>query len=297
MLPRLHRSDARAWQASSRRSKLLNRFGLSDLGVGVGLRTVHYAHILEQRPAVDWFEIISENYLETSGRPLDFLDEIAEHYPIVMHGVSLSIGSTDPLNREHLRQLRELRDRVKARWVSDHLCWTGVAGRNSHDLLPMPYTEEALAHVASRVEQVQDFLGAPIALENPSSYAELSGASMPEWEFLARLAERADCAILLDVNNVYVSAHNHGFDPALYLDAMPFDRVIQLHVAGHTDHGTHIIDSHIGPVVDSVWELLALAQRRAAGVPVLLEWDAEIPAFEVVHREALRARELIGGAA
>jgi uncharacterized protein (UPF0276 family) len=213
-----------------------------------------------------------------------------------MHGVSLSIGSTDPLNLEYLRQLRELRDRVKAHWVSDHLCWTGVAGRNSHDLLPMPYTEEALAHVVSRVKQVQHFLGAPIALENPSTYAELSGASMTEWEFLARLAELADCAILLDVNNVYVSAHNHGFDPAVYLDAIPFDRVIQLHVAGHTDHGTHIIDSHIGPVVDPVWELLAVAHRRAAGVPILLEWDAEIPAFEVVHREALRARELIGGA-
>jgi uncharacterized protein len=295
MLPRPPGSRARAWQASHR-SELMNRFGLADLGIGLGLRTVHYAHILEQRPAVDWFEIISENYLETSGRPLDFLDAIANHYPIVMHGVSLSIGSTDPLNREYLRQLRELRDRVKARWVSDHLCWTGVASRNSHDLLPMPYTEEALTHVVSRVKQVQDFLGAPIALENPSTYAELSGASMPEWEFLARLAELADCAILLDVNNVYVSAHNHGFDPALYLDAMPFDRVIQLHVAGHTDHGTHIIDSHIGPVVDPVWELLALAHRRAAGVPILLEWDAEIPAFEVVHREALRARELIGGA-
>ncbi len=273
----------------------MNRFGLADLGIGLGLRTVHYAHILAQRPAVDWFEIISENYLETSGRPLDFLDAIAERYPLVMHGVSLSIGSTDPLNHEYLRQLRELRERVNARWVSDHLCWTGVAGRNSHDLLPMPYTEEALAHVVARVKQVQDFLRAPIALENPSTYAELSGAAMPEWEFLARLAELADCAILLDVNNVYVSAQNHGFDPALYLDAMPFDRVIQLHVAGHTDHGTHIIDSHIGPVVDPVWELLALAHRRAAGVPILLEWDAEIPAFEVVHQEALRAREHIGG--
>lgn len=274
----------------------MNRFGLADLGIGLGLRTVHYQHILEQRPAVDWFEIISENYLETSGRPLDYLDAIAEHYPMVMHGVSLSIGSTDPLNREYLRQLRELRERVKARWVSDHLCWTGVAGKNSHDLLPMPYTEEALGHVVSRVKQVQDFLGAPIALENPSTYAELSGASMPEWEFLARLAELADCGILLDVNNVYVSARNHGFEPAQYLAAMPFERVVQLHVAGHTDHGTHIIDSHIGPVVDPVWELLAVAHGRAAGVSILLEWDAEIPAFEVVHAEALHARELIGGA-
>lgn len=275
----------------------MNRFGLVDLGIGLGLRTVHYAHILERRPAVDWFEIISENYLETSGRPLEFLDAIAEHYPIVMHGVSLSIGSTDPLDREYLKQLKALRDRVKAGWVSDHLCWTGVGGRNSHDLLPLPYTEEALGHVVSRVKEVQDLLGAPLALENPSTYAELSGASMPEWEFLGRLAELSDCAILLDVNNVYVSAHNHGFDPLSYLDAMPFDRVVQLHVAGHTDHGTHIIDSHIGPVIDPVWELLARAHRRAAGVPILLEWDAEIPAFEVVHGEALRAREFIGGAA
>jgi len=275
----------------------MNRFGLEDLGVGVGLRTVHYGHVLEQRPAIDWFEIISENYLETSGRPIEFLNAIAEHYPIVMHGVSLSIGSTDPLDREYLRELKALRDRVKARWVSDHLCWTGVAGRNSHDLLPMPYTEEALAHVVSRVKEVQDFLGAPLALENPSTYAELSGASMREWEFLGRLAELSDCAILLDVNNVYVSAHNHGFDPLVYLESIPFDRVVQLHVAGHTDHGTHIIDSHVGPVADPVWELLALAHRRANGVPILLEWDAEIPAFEVVHGEALRAREFIGGAA
>jgi len=275
----------------------MNRFGMADLGVGLGLRTVHYAHVLEQRPAVDWFEIISENYMETSGRPIEFLDEIAEHYPIVMHGVSLSIGSTDPLDRRYLRELKALRDRVKARWVSDHLCWTGVAGKNSHDLLPMPYTEEALDHVVSRVKEVQDFLGEPLALENPSTYAELSGASMREWEFLGRLAELADCAILLDVNNVYVSARNHGFDPFVYLEAMPFDRVVQLHVAGHTGHGTHIIDSHIGPVVDSVWELLGIAHRRAGGVPILLEWDAEIPAFDVVHSEALRAREFIGGTA
>lgn len=275
----------------------MNRFGMVDLGVGVGLRTVHYAHIIEQRPAVDWFEIISENYLETSGRPIEFLDAIAASYPIVMHGVSLSIGSTDPLDRKYLQQLRRLRDRVKARWVSDHLCWTGVVGKNSHDLLPMPYTEAALAHVVSRVKQVQDVLGSPLALENPSTYAELAGASMREWEFLGRLAELADCAILLDVNNVYVSAKNHGFDPAVYLEAMPVDRIVQLHVAGHTDHGTHIIDSHIGPVIDPVWELLARVHRRARAVPILLEWDAEIPSFEVVHREALRAREFIGGAA
>jgi uncharacterized protein len=276
---------------------MANRFSLPNLGIGLGLRTAHYAAILEQKPAVDWFEIISENYLGTEGRPWDFLEQIAESYPIVMHGVSLSIGSTDPLDREYLTLLRALRDRVQAHWVSDHLCWTGVAGKNTHDLLPMPYTEEALRHVVSRVRAVQDFLGAPLALENPSSYAEFAGDSMQEWEFLARLAEEADCALLLDVNNVYVSAKNHGFDPLTYLNAMPFDRVVQFHVAGHTDHGTHIIDSHIGPVIDPVWQLLAAAHRRSSGAAVLLEWDAEIPSFEATHAEALRAHSFIGAPA
>jgi len=270
-----------------------NRFGLPDLGVGLGLRTVHYAHVVEAQPEVDWFEILSDNYMHTAGRPLHWLDAIAARYPVAMHGVSLSIGSTDPLDRAYLGELRALRDRVKARWVSDHLCWTGVGGKNTHDLLPMPYTEEALRHVAGRVRAVQDFLGAPLALENPSTYVEFAGG-MPEWEFLARLAEDADCALLLDVNNVYVSAFNHGFDPRTYLAAVPFDRVVQMHVAGHTHHGTHIIDSHIGPVIDDVWRLLGDAWRRAGGVSVLLEWDAEIPSCEETHREALRAKEFIG---
>jgi uncharacterized protein len=274
-----------------------NRFGLPDLGVGLGLRTVHYSHIVEAQPEVDWFEILSENYMQTAGRPLEWLDAITDLYPVAMHGVSLSIGSTDPLDRAYLTELRALRDRTKARWVSDHLCWTGVSGKNTHDLLPMPYTEEALRHVASRVRAVQDFLGAPLALENPSTYVEFKGApaspTMTEWEFLARLAEDADCALLLDVNNVYVSAYNHGFDPRTYLDAMPFDRVVQMHVAGHTHKGTHIIDSHIGPVIDDVWRLLGDAWQRAGGVSVLLEWDAEIPSFEVTHDEALKAKEWI----
>ncbi len=281
-----------------------NRFGLPDLGVGLGLRTVHYAHILEERPAVDWFEILSENYMQTAGRPLYFLEAIADLYPVAMHGVSLNIGSTDPLNRAYLTELRALRDRTRALWVSDHLCWTGVAGKNTHDLLPLPYTEEALRHVAERVREVQDFLGAPLALENPSTYAEFGDASgrpgtpvMREWEFLARLAEEADCALLLDVNNVFVSAYNHGFDPKDYLDAVPFDRVVQFHVAGHTHHGTHIIDSHIGPVIDDVWRLLGEAHGRAGGASVLLEWDAEIPGLEETHAEALRAKSYIGRAA
>ena len=273
-----------------------NRFNLPNLGIGLGLRTVHYAHIVEEHPPVGWFEILSENFMQTEGKPLYFLDAIAERYPIVMHGVSLSIGSTDPLDRAYLAELKSLRDRTGARWVSDHLCWTGVAGKNSHDLLPVPYTEEALRHIVSRVRAVGDILGAPIALENPSTYAEFDGSTMKEWEFLARLAEDADCGILLDVNNVYVSAKNHGFDPMTYLDAVPWERVVQLHVAGHTHHGTHIVDSHIGPVIDEVWHLLGDAWERAGGASVLLEWDAEIPPFELTHAEALRAKGFVGGA-
>jgi len=272
-----------------------NRFQLPNLGIGLGLRTVHYAHILENDPPVAWFEILSENYMQTEGKPLYFLDRIAERHPIVMHGVSLSIGSAGPLDRAYLTELKALRDRTRARWVSDHLCWTGVAHKNTHDLLPVPYTEEALRHVVARVRAVQDFLGTPIALENPSTYAEFAGSTMKEWEFLARLAEDADCGLLLDVNNIYVSAFNHGFDPRTYLDAVPWDRVVQFHVAGHTNHGTHIVDTHIGPVLDPVWRLLGDAYARSGGASVLLEWDAEIPSFEETYAEALRAREYVGG--
>jgi uncharacterized protein len=272
---------------------MANRFGLPDLGVGVGLRTAHYAHILEHEPEVAWFEVVSENYMQTAGRPRFVLDRVAARYPVAMHGVSLSIGSTDAIDFEYLRELRSLRDAIGARWVTDHLCWTGVAGKNTHDLLPMPYTEEAVVHVARRVREVQDFLAAPIALENPSTYAEFTGGAMAEWDFLAAVALEADCGILLDVNNIYVNAHNHGFDPRDYLEAVPFDRVVQLHVAGHTRHATHIVDTHIGPVAPSVWDLLGEAWRRAGGVSVLLEWDAEIPPFEQVHAEALRANDAI----
>lgn len=271
----------------------MNRFSLPNLGIGLGLRTVHYAHILEHSPPVDWFEILSENYMQTKGRPLHFLDQVAERYPIAMHGVSLSIGGTDPLDRAYLTELKGLRDRTGALWVSDHLCFTGVAGKNTHDLLPMPYTEESLFHVAERVRQVQDILGAPLALENPSTYLVHAGNSMTEWDFLAALAEEADCAILLDVNNVYVSAFNHGFDAKDYFAKIPFDRVVQLHVSGHTNHGTHIVDTHIGPVIDPVWELLGEAYRKAEA-SILLEWDAEIPSFEETHADALRAKDFLG---
>ncbi|MBA2482151.1 MAG: DUF692 domain-containing protein [Planctomycetes bacterium] len=273
-----------------------NRFGLPDLGIGVGLRTTHYHHILNDQPSVDWFEIITENYLQTAGRPLHILDQIAERYPIVMHGVSLSIGSTDALDLDYVRDLVALRDRVHARWVSDHLCWTGVSGRNSHDLLPMPYTEEALAHTSERIQRVQDLLGAPLILENPSTYVEFAASTMREWEFLSALCERSGCGLLLDVNNIYVSSRNHGFDPQDYLDGVPWDRVVQFHVAGHTDNVTHCVDTHIGPVPDPVWDILARAHQRCGAASVLLEWDAEIPEFPIVHRDALRARTFIGSA-
>ena len=276
---------------------MANRFCLPALGVGLGLRTRHYAQILDEAPPIPWFEALSENYMQTAGRPLAVLDRIAERYPVVLHGVSLSIGSADPLDDGYLRELRALRDRVKARWVSDHLCWTGVAGRNTHDLLPLPYTEESLAHVVQRVRQVQDFLGAPLALENPSTYVEMQGSTFTEAAFLAAVATEADCALLVDVNNVYVSAFNHGFAPTDYLDALPWDRVVQLHVAGHTHHGTHIVDTHIGPVEPAVWELLGDAYRRSGGASVLLEWDAEIPPLDDVYAEACKAHAYLRHAA
>lgn len=265
--------------------------GFPDLGIGVGLRTPHYRDILDRWPAAGWFEVISDNYLETQGRPLDILDQIAARYPIVMHGVSLSIGSTDPLDAAYVRRLVALRDRVGARWVSDHLCWTGVQGRNSHDLLPLPLTPESLRHVATRVDAVQQLLGAPLILENPSTYVEFRASTIAEPDFLAELSARTGCGLLLDVNNVYVSSRNHGFDPIAYLDALPLDRVVQFHVAGHTDLGTHCIDTHIGPVVTPVWELLRAAWIRGARASILLEWDAEIPPLDVVLREAALARD------
>ncbi len=266
-----------------------NRLNYPNLGIGLGLRTPHYPYILKNWPEVRWFEIISENFMQTQGRPLHILDQIAERYPIVMHGVSMSIGSHDPLDLEYLKELKALRDRVGAEWVSDHLCWTGVTGKNAHDLLPMPYTEESLKHVVKRVMQVQDFMEAPLLLENPSSYIEFTGSTLTEYDFLAALAQEADCGLLLDVNNIFVASFNHGYDPKKYLDALPMDRVVQFHVAGHTHCGTHIIDTHIGPVIDPVWELFADAYARCQGASMLLEWDSEIPSFEATWAEAKKA--------
>ena len=266
------------------------RFDLPNLGIGVGLRTQHFGTVLSQKPRVEWFEAISENFMDTGGRPIHVLDQVAARYPVVLHGVSLSIGSTDRLDRQYLCKLKALAARTNAVWVSDHLCWTGVAGKNAHDLLPIPYTEAALEHVTERVRAVQDFLERPLVLENPSTYVEFHESTMTEPEFLSRLAEDADCGLLLDVNNVYVSAFNHGFDPVAYLRAIPHGRVVQFHLAGHTNHGTHIIDSHSDHVVPAVWELYRLAHQLTGGRSTLLEWDEAIPDFETVHAEALKAK-------
>jgi hypothetical protein len=264
------------------------------LGFGLGLRTQHYETILAERPAIDWLEIISENYLVPGGRPLDYLDRIRADYPMAMHGVSLSIGSDDPLDRDYLRRIAALAKRVEPAWISDHLCWTGVGGRNMHDLLPLPYDEATLDHVVERIGQVQDALGRRLAMENVSSYVTYRRSTMPEWHFLAEVARRADCLILLDVNNIYVSAFNHDFDPLAYLDAIPVERVQQIHLAGHEDNGSHIIDTHDHPVIDPVWRLYGEAIRRCGPVSTMIERDDKIPPLGELVAEIEQARAVAG---
>jgi len=262
------------------------------LGFGLGLRVDHYEAILADHPDVDWFEALTENYLVPGGKPLDYLMRIRERFPVVLHGVSLSIGSTQPLDRTYLAQVKALAARLEPEWVSDHLCWTGVAGRNMHDLLPLPYTEEALANVVERVRTVQDILGRRILLENVSSYVSYRDSQVTEWQFLREIAERADCLILLDVNNIYVSSVNHEFDPVDYLNAIPVERVQQIHLAGHENHGDYLIDTHDHPVPDPVWELYSAALRRFGSVSTMIERDANIPPLEELCSELDAARQL-----
>lgn len=266
------------------------RMGLPDLGVGVGLRIPHYAHVFENRPTMDWFEIISENFLVGGGRPLKNLARALEGWRLVQHGVSMSIGGTDPLDWDYLRSLKALVKKTGSPWVSDHLCWTGADGKQLHDLLPLPYTEEALRHVVDRCRVVQDFLEVRFCLENVSSYMAYRASAMTEWEFVSRIAEEADVGLLLDVNNVYVSAFNHGFDARDFLDAMPAERVVQIHLAGHTNMGRYIIDTHSGHVIDDVWDLYGHVIERLGSVSTLIEWDDEIPTFDVLSAEAEKAR-------
>jgi uncharacterized protein (UPF0276 family) len=259
---------------------------------GLGLRPQHYVEILDGPRQVDWFEAISENYMGPGGKPLHYVQRIRADYPLVLHGVSLSIGATDPLNIDYLDALNALAERLQPMWLSDHLCWTGAHGRNMHDLLPLPYTEEALAHVAARVQRVQEHLGRELVLENVSSYVEFAHSTMSEWEFIAELARRTGCGLLLDVNNIYVSAFNHGFDAQDFLAGIPVDRVRQIHLAGHSNMGTHIIDTHDAAVVDPVWQLYADALRRFGPVPTMIERDDNIPPFAELVAELQTARGL-----
>jgi uncharacterized protein (UPF0276 family) len=270
---------------------------LPSLGFGLGLRVDHYEAILTEEPPVDWFEALTENYLVPGGKPLDYLMRIRERYPLALHGVSLSIGSTQPLDRTYLAEVKALAARVQPQWISDHLCWTGIAGRNLHDLLPLPYTEEAVANVVDRVRTVQDILDRRILLENVSSYVTYRDSEVTEWEFLREIAERADCHILLDVNNIYVSSVNHEFDPLDYLHAIAVDRVQQIHLAGHENHGDYLIDTHDHPVPDPVWELYGAAVRRFGGVSTMIERDANIPPLEELCAELDSARRLAARAA
>jgi len=266
----------------------------ASLGFGLGLRTDHYQAVLDERPDVDWFEVLTENYMVDGGKPLYYLDRIRADYPMVMHGVSMSIGSTAPLDENYLRQLKSLIERIEPVWVSDHLCWTGIDSRNLHDLLPLPYTEEAIGHVAARVRRVQDYLGRRILLENVSSYVTYGASQISEWEFLSEIAARADCEVLLDVNNIYVSSHNHHFDPIEYLDGIPVERVRQFHLAGHSYNGNLIIDTHDHPIVDPVWALYRRAVERFGAVATMIERDDHIPPLGELLAELDIARRVAG---
>lgn len=267
-------------------------FARKNLGHGIGLRSKHYGRWLSERPDVDWVEAISENHLAPGGRPNAVLEKVRGELPVVLHGVSLAVGSVDPLDQGLLRGLRDLVRRIEPAYVSDHLCWGRHGGRYAHDLLPLPHTEEALALVIDRVRAVQDALRRQILLENVSSYVRFRESTMTEWEFVSRVAEGADCGILLDVNNIYVSARNHGFDPLDYLAGVPADRVAQLHLAGHSDKGGWLLDTHDAPVPDPVWDLYRAAVRRFGRVPALVEWDDHLPALEDLIAESRRAREI-----
>jgi len=262
------------------------------LGFGLGLRTDHFHDVLEQKPDVDWLEIVSENFMVAGGKPKHFLHAIREHYPMVMHGVSLSIGSTDPLNTHYLKNLKTLANEIQPEWISDHLCWTGVDQQNSHDLLPLPYSEEAIQHVVERVKKVQDYLGTQILLENVSSYLTYTDSTLQEWEFLSAVAEQADCYILLDINNIYVSARNHGFVAEDYMNAMDPKRVCQFHLAGHSDYGDYVIDTHDHDIADPVWDLYKYALQRFGPISTMIERDDNIPSLSELLSELDQARNI-----
>jgi uncharacterized protein len=264
---------------------------IPNLGIGIGLRPVHYEDIIRNEPDIDWFEIISENFMVDGGKPLEILEKILAKYPVVQHGVTLGIGSADPLDFDYLKRLKALTKITKTPWLSDHLCWGHLPGAHYHDLLPLPYTKEVVNYVSERARIVQDYLEIPFALENLSSYVAFQDDEMPEWEFYGAIAEKADIFMMLDVNNIYVSSRNHGFDPQKYVQNIPYDRVLQIHLAGHTDHGDYVLDTHDDYVRDEVWELYADVYPRTGGVSTLLEWDDNFIDLEMTWAEALKAKK------
>jgi uncharacterized protein (UPF0276 family) len=261
-----------------------------NLGIGIGLRIPHYEEIFSRQPDIDWFEIISENFMVDGGQPLKNLERILERYPVVMHGVTLAIGSPDPLDFDYLKRLKALAKKTKTPWLSDHLCWGRVPGSHFHDLLPLPYTKETIDYVVERTKIVQDYLEIPFALENLSSYVTYNCNEMPEWEFYSQIVEKADIFMMLDVNNIYVSSRNHGFNPKEYCDNIPLDRVIQIHLAGHADYGNYVLDTHDNYVTDEVWKLYADVYSKTGGVSTLLEWDDQYISFDATWQEALKAK-------
>jgi uncharacterized protein len=262
-----------------------------NLGIGIGLRVPHYKDIFEKKPDIDWFEIISENFMVDGGKPLDNLYRILEHYHVVQHGVSLAIGSPNPLDFDYLKKLKDLTKITKTPWVSDHLCWGRLPGAHFHDLLPLPYTQEVIDYVAERARIVQDYLELPFALENLSSYVSFRKDEMTEWEFYGAVVEKANISMMLDVNNIYVSSRNHGFDPKMYYMSLPLDRVIQIHLAGHRDYNAYVLDTHDNYVCDEVWKIYADVYPRTRGVSTLLEWDDHLISFQETWDEALKAKQ------
>ncbi len=287
-MPPTNNSPSPGRQPGARPSHLV----VPDLGVGAGLRIPHYGHVLENSPPMGFFEVISENFFGKGGKPLYHLDQFIERYPVILHGVSLSIGAPEEPDRQYLEKLKCLVKRVKPAWVSDHFCFSGAGGAHLHDLLPLPYTEEAIERVARRAKMVQDFLEVPFGLENTSSYLQYTQSTMPEWEFVSEVVQRADCGLMFDVNNVYVSAYNHGYDPLEFIRSVPHERILQIHIAGHTNMGKYIIDTHVGPLIDPVLDLYRETIRLAGPVSTLLEWDDNIPPFEELAREVDRVRQV-----
>jgi len=263
---------------------------LPFLGFGLGLRTDHYQEVLETKPDIDWFEIITENYLVPGGKPLHYLERVREHYPVVMHGVAMSIGGSETLDFTYLEHVKSLANNIEAKWISDHLCWTSFGGHNSHDLLPLPYSAEALDHVVNRINIIQDYLGRQILVENVSSYVDFVDSEIPEWEFLSLVAKKSGCYLLLDINNVYVSAYNHHFDPIEYIDSLPAAHIQQIHLAGHTNCGTHIIDTHDQSIIDEVWDLYAYTIKRYGEISTMIERDDNIPPLNDLKAELDFAR-------